>query len=312
MLAAIVIACATVVLAAWAASRGRASGREDAATRRPVAASATPFVQRDVVVSGLRLRYIDEGSGPPVVLIPGHTSRIEEYDRLTSLLRGRYRVLVFDFPGTGYSDKPVRAYDVRFYEDVLLGFLDALGVGRCYLAGGSLGGNLALRLAHRVPERFPRIAAWAPGSAWEAMPLLAAFMRACRFGGLPFFWATVRVQSTYWYADDWPGKSRALADTFAYYREVLSPGFVRMYWGMAADQMGRSLFGIAPGIAQPSLLMWGDRDHGLRMGDGVRRIHALMPRAELAVLRGAGHALAAERPEDVAAAVDEFFSRPQQ
>jgi pimeloyl-ACP methyl ester carboxylesterase len=82
-----------------------------------------------------------------------------------------------------------------------------------------------------------------------------------------------------------------------------------MYWGIAADQMGWSLFGIAPGIAQPTLLLWGDRDHGMDMGRGVRRLHALMPASRLVVFPGAGHALAAERPAELAAHLIEFFSR---
>lgn len=309
MLTAIVIAGA--VIATFAAFLFRRGGvGRSAPPTRPTAAHATPFAQRDVVVAGLRFRYIDEGSGPPLVLIPGHTSRIEEYDAVVAILRERFRVLVFDFPGSGYSDKPLRRYDLRFYEDALLGFVGTLGIDRCFLAGGSLGGNLALRLARRVPERFPRIAAWGPGSAWAAKPFIAACMRLFHLAGRPVFWFVARIQSRYWYAKGWRGARAALADTFAYYLEVLCPGFIRMYWGIAADQMGWSLFGIAREIAQPALLMWGDRDHGLNMGDGVRRVHALMPRSELVVLRGAGHALAAERPAEVAAAIAEFFSRP--
>ena len=43
---------------------------------RPVAVPATPFAQKDIMVQGMRLRYIDEGHGKPVLLIHGHTSQI--------------------------------------------------------------------------------------------------------------------------------------------------------------------------------------------------------------------------------------------
>ena len=52
-----------------------------------------------------------------------------------------------DLPGSGYSAKPERPYSIDFYGGTTLHFLDALGVKECYLAGGSLGGNLALQLA---------------------------------------------------------------------------------------------------------------------------------------------------------------------
>jgi pimeloyl-ACP methyl ester carboxylesterase len=281
---------------------------------RPLAVRTTPYTQRDVEVMGLRLRYIDEGPAEPrrrdrvLLLIPGHTSRVEEYDGLVPTLSRHHRVLVFDYPGSGYADKPDRAYDLRFYEDVTLAFLDTLGIGRAVLAGGSQGGNLVLRLGHRLPERFPRLVAWAPGSAWESQPRLAAVMRA--LGGRALFWPTVWIQSRFWYGASFPGREAALADTFAYYREVMGEGFVRMYWGMAADQMERSLFPIAPEIQQPTLLMWGDQDDGANMGAGVARLHELLPHDELRVFPGARHSLAAEIPEALAATIDEYLRRP--
>jgi len=260
------------------------------------------------------LRYIDVGPTEPsanpevVVLIPGHTSRIEEYDGLVPTLSRRRRVLVLDFPGSGYSEKPERDYTLAFYEDTLTGFLDTLGVSRAHLAGGSLGGNLVLRLAQRFPERFQRLVPWAPGSAWTARPRVAAVMHALTSQLL--FWPIVRIQSRYWYSDDLPQKDMLLRTTFAYYHEVMCPGFVQMYFGMAADQVGRTLFDMAPSIQQPTLLAWGDRDNGANMGAGVARLHTLLPNNELLVIRNARHSLAAEAPALLAAAIEEFLDRP--
>jgi pimeloyl-ACP methyl ester carboxylesterase len=277
---------------------------------RPIRAPATPFTQRDLRVEGVRIRYIDEGprGAPAALLIPGHTSRIEEYDGLVPTLSQRHRVLVLDFPGSGYAEKPERVYDLAYYEDVAVGFLDALGVERAHLVGGSLGGNLVLRLAHRFPERFERLAPWAPGSAWEASPRIAALLRAV--ASYAAFRPIVWIQSRYWYDESFPGRRAALDATFAYYREVMCPGFVAMYFGMAADQVARSLFPIAPEIRQPVWLGWGDRDHGANMGRGVARLHALLPRSELCVYPGAGHALATEVPGPLARDIEAFLTRP--
>jgi 2-hydroxy-6-oxonona-2,4-dienedioate hydrolase len=281
---------------------------------RPISVPATPFEQRDIHVNTLRLRYVDVGPLDPkrgngvLLLVHGHTSRIEEYDGLIPTLSKRHRVLVVDLPGSGYSDKPDRSYSLRFYEDTLIAFLNALGVERAHLAGGSMGGNLVLRLAHRFPERFDRIAPWAPGSAWVAQPFAARLIRLV--SSYAMFWPIVKVQSGYWYSDDWPGREAALANTFAYYEEVMSPGFVRMYFDMAADQVGRSLFGMAPEIRHPTLLGWGDRDDGADMGEGVKRLDELIPHSELRVYPDARHSLAAEVPEALAKAIEEFLTRP--
>lgn len=276
---------------------------------RPLLVKATAFTQRDIVVNGMRLRYIDEGTGPAIILLPGHTSRIEEYEALVGALRGRFRVLAFDFPGSGYSDKPDREYDLRLYEDTVLGFMDAVGLGRCHLAGGSLGGNLALRLAYRAPERFARIVAWSPGSAWPRKPVMAAFTRG--LGGRLTFWSMIKVQSSYWFSDDWPQKDASLAESFAYYHEVMSPAFVRMYWGMAADQLDHSLLDFSRDIRQSTLLMWGNRDNGFDIGAGIRRLHDEMPHSELIVFPGTGHSIAKEQPERLTEALLEFFGRPE-
>jgi len=279
-----------------------------------VPATAFGDHQHDVVVGGLRVRYVDVGptgpgpAGDPLLIIPGHTARLEGFDAMLPALAVRHRVVVPDLPGSGYSEHPVRPYTLAFYEDTIAGLLDVLDLPQVVPVGGSLGGNLVLRLGHRWPERLPRLVVWAPGGAWKAKPWLAALVR--RTCGRRLFWPSVRIQSRYWYAPDFPGRDDALAETFRYYREIMGPGFVAMYWGIAADQLGHSLFDIAPDIAQPTLLLWGDQDNGANMGAGVARLHELLPQNELVVFPGARHSIEAEIPDDLSTAILSFLDGP--
>lgn len=283
------------------------------ALRLPVNPDVGPGPDRYVTVDGLRIRYRDLGpaaAAQPLLILPGHTARLEGYDDLATRLAAEHRVLVLDLPGCGGSDRPERDYTLRFYEDVALGFLDALGIGPAVPVGGSLGGNLVLRLGHRCPDRFRRLVPWAPGGAWPARPGLARAVRAAAPAWRLLFWPTVWVQSRFWYSRDWPGRAAALEGTFAYYRSIMGPGFVRMYWGIVADLLATSLFDLAPDIHQPTLLLWGDRDHGGGMGKGVARLHELLPNAQLHVFPGARHSVEAEIPGDLAAAILRWLALP--
>lgn len=276
----------------------------------------TPHPAQHVELLGLRIRYIDvaplgDERGPPLLLLHGHASRIEEYDSLVPHLHRHRRVLVCDLPGCGLSDKPEStAYTLQLYEDVALALLDRLGVRSADVAGGSLGGNLTLRLGAREPERLRRLAAWAPAGAWVPMKrwqLLARTMR--RVPAL--FWPAIWIQSRFWYSRDWAGRDEALADAFRYYREAWSPGFFRMYWDVGHDQARTSLFDVVHQIHQPVWLGWGDRDHALGMGAGVKRLRELLRDAHLEVFPRAAHSLANERTEALGRHVEAFLSEPK-
>ena len=65
-----------------------------------------------------RLRYLDEparvprAGALPVLILPGHTARLEDYDPLVAPLSAERRVLLADLPGKGYAEKKYRAWFV--------------------------------------------------------------------------------------------------------------------------------------------------------------------------------------------------------
>jgi pimeloyl-ACP methyl ester carboxylesterase len=106
----------------------------------------------------LRLRVLEVGIGEPILFVHGLIGP-DAWAPLVRELRG-FRCLVLDRPGWGlsspfdYSRRPYRSVTA----DILEGVLDALGIDRAHVIGGSIGTLWALRLAAAHPSRVDRIA----------------------------------------------------------------------------------------------------------------------------------------------------------
>ena len=106
---------------------------------------------------GVRLRYVEGGSGPPVVLLHGFTADIERAWMRTGVmtdLSRDHRVIALDLRGHGRSDKP---RDAGAYDEIALDvvrLLDHLGIERAHAVGYSLGGIILARLLTTHEHRF--------------------------------------------------------------------------------------------------------------------------------------------------------------
>lgn len=106
-----------------------------------------------VDVNGARLWYRLEGQGGVVMQVPGAVSAHEGYALVTPAMTPHFTVLDYDPRGYGQSDRPEQAYSFDVWCDDMVGLLDALGIERCHVHGGSMGSMVALRFAARFPER---------------------------------------------------------------------------------------------------------------------------------------------------------------
>jgi len=125
---------------------------------RPAALAGYPFVPRHFVrPDGLALHYVDEGTGPPVVLVHGNPTWSFFYRRLITGLAPDFRCLALDHLGLGYSARPsAREYGFRLADRVadLTGWLDSLALEEpVHLVVHDWGGPIGLGWAGAEPGR---------------------------------------------------------------------------------------------------------------------------------------------------------------
>ena len=121
---------------------------------------------RFVAVDGLRLRYIEEGAGPAVLLLHGASlgSSADVFARnLKPFARAGLRAIAFDQPGFGLSDIP-SGHSAAYRREIVPKFLDALGLTRAALVGHSQAGKPAVALALKSPARFTHVVVLGTGS----------------------------------------------------------------------------------------------------------------------------------------------------
>lgn len=105
-----------------------------------------------MMVDGIRLHYSDRGHGSPVVLIHGNAVTGADWNTsgVAELLLAGHRVIIFDRPGFGYSERPRnRVWTAARQADLLYKALQQLGVKRPVVMGHSWGAIVALALAVR-------------------------------------------------------------------------------------------------------------------------------------------------------------------
>ena len=110
---------------------------------------------RFIEIDGVRLHYVERGSGRPLVLFHGNGSMIQDFESsgLIDLAAKDYRVIVFDRPGFGHSLRPRNVvWTPAAQADLFREALIQLGVEKAIVLGHSWGASVAIALAVKQPS----------------------------------------------------------------------------------------------------------------------------------------------------------------
>lgn len=253
--------------------------------------------------NGIRMRYRDEGEGDALVLVHGVGSRLDSWDGVVAALGGRWRTVRMDLRGHGGTDKPAGPYSLDDFVDDITGLLDHLGIGRCHLAGFSLGGLIGQGFALAHPERLGRLvllSAIAGRTEEEREKVKARLeMVASGIAGDHF-----RASVPRWFTEAWiAANPEAIAKAEAENKLNDPKAYAAAYRVLATTDLGDRLHE----IAAPTLVATGEFDQGsnTRM---ARFMHEQIPGSTLHIFAGMKHSILAEIPDDIARQIADFLS----
>jgi pimeloyl-ACP methyl ester carboxylesterase len=109
-------------------------------------------------IDGVRVHYMDEGSGETIVLLHASYMNLQVFDSMAKALSAKYRVVRFDFPTAGLTGPDTKQrYSVELNMQILDTLTTNLGIDKFAILGTSSGGPVAFRYAAEKPERITRM-----------------------------------------------------------------------------------------------------------------------------------------------------------
>ncbi len=135
-----------------------------------------PYEPQYVEFEGLRMAYVEHGSGDPILMLHGEPTWGFLYRRMIPPLAEKGRVVVPDLIGFGRSDKPVadNAYSYKSYVRWMRNFIKTLDLERITLICQDWGGLIGLRALAQMPDRFQRVVPMNTGLP-DGRPMSPAF-----------------------------------------------------------------------------------------------------------------------------------------
>ena len=258
---------------------------------------------RRVRAAGLDVAYDRAGSGPPLVLVHGAAGDAREWRPQIADLSGDFTVIAWDEPGAGRSSDVPADFGLAGYAAALAGLVETLGAP-AHVCGLSWGGTVTLELYRRRPELVATLVLADTYAGWKGS--LPEHELRARVAGIERMLTapaeTFHLTFPGLFAGEPPHDVIELLDAVA---ADVRPESVRVAVSAIAEA---DLRDVLPGIAVPTLLVWGELDARSPMSV-AREFARAIPHAELVVIPGAGHMSNLERPDQFNAAVRAFCRR---
>lgn len=273
-----------------------------------------PFTSRWFDSSRGRMHYVDEGTGPAIVLCHGNPTWSFLYRDIITGLRDQFRCIAPDYLGFGLSDRPSGyGYTIEEHAQVVGELVDHLDLDDYLTMGQDWGGPISMAVA---TARADRVRGLVLGNTWF-WPTgdLTTKVFSTVMGSPPMQWAILR--RNFFVERLIPaGTATSLSDAvMEHYRRVqptpeARAGVARMPKEiLAAHPLLERLADDVPAKlgAKPTLLVWGMKDFAFRPGPNIPRMRATFSDHVLVELPDAKHFIQEDAPGRIVEAVIDRF-----
>ncbi len=264
-----------------------------------------PYCQRGEV----RLYYEIQGRGPDLLFISGLAGGTWSWFAQIPFFQEHYRIITLDNRGAGRSDLPPGPYRMADFAADALCLIDHLKVERAFVVGISMGGMIAQELALLAPDRLTALVlAVTHCGAPERLPPAPGVIEVIAANQGLSQAEIVEKDLPFHFSREFLERQPEILN--AYRAAQLSPppqpspAFQAQLAAIQSFSRGRDL----PGLEVPTLVLTGTADVIVPPAN-ARLLASLLPRAELAELAGAGHAVQVECAEEFNAVVHKFLQR---
>ena len=268
-------------------------------------------------LDGQLVHFRDEGpkaDAAPIVLLHGTSASLHTWDGWAKALRGTHRVIRLDLPAFGLTGPfsgrfAGQAYTGANYASFVLAVLDRLGVQQFAIAGNSLGGEVAWRIAAQAPQRVTKLV------------LVDAAGYPLDGANIPLGWQIARLPVLGRLTEHFLPRPLVVQGLVAVYGDPakITEPLVDRYFELTLREGNRAALvqraqtwtpaeGVAKvtGVTAPTLVLWGGRDRIIPPAN-ARRFAADIPGAQVQVFDDLGHVPQEEDPGRTVAAVVEFL-----
>ena len=246
--------------------------------------------------------------GPNIVLLHGFAASSYTFRKLGPLLGEQYQVTAIDLNGFGFTERPSdpATYSLDGQLATLIKVLDRLEISRAAVVGHSYGGQVALHLAEKRPDRVGSMVLISPPTNLNKVPLILRFGLA-RSALYPFLRLALSDPARFHKLfKRGYHRQEVFTDEVSeeYRKRLLVEGLWNAYQGFGSNLVNGP---DAPlGSDLPILVIAGRHDQIIPL-DGLEGFVKQMPQARLKIFEDSGHSSPEEEPETLGLAIEGFL-----